>query len=299
MPARILVVGSANLDEFIQVENLPTDGATVFGTQTATLPGGKGLNQAVAAHRAGGDVDFVFSIGDDEAGKKLIAFLDSEGLRHRALLAQNLSSGRALITLDHQGRNQIIVLPGSNLDPTLATVELGQEPGYLVLQLEIGMDSVLALAQRAHESGWKVVLTPAPVSQLDVRTLEFVDLMVLNQSEIQEISGASTPIEGVGLLETKVGSIVLTLGEKGCLVSKANSFPVKIPAPVVAAVDSTGAGDTFCGYLVAELARGVDLVEAARTATAAAAISVQSAGASASIPTIEAVTAFLASNPAT
>lgn len=285
MAKPVLVVGSANWDEFFQVAELPSDGATIFGTQISASPGGKGLNQAIAAHRAGSNVRFGLSIGDDEAGEKLLSFLSDQQLPHDSILSADLPTGRALITIDSGGRNQIIVLPGANLNPQLSKFELGGEPGYLVLQLEIGMESVLNLAQRANAAGWKVVLTPAPVAQFDVRLLEFVDVLVMNKTESQEITGFSAPSEALRFLDGKVESVVITMGDQGCVISTSNSAPVKIPAKVVQVVDSTGAGDTFCGYLVAELAGGSDLVGAAQTATVAAALSVQVAGAAPSIPT--------------
>lgn len=285
MAAPILVVGSANWDEFFQVAELPTDGATIFGSQISASPGGKGLNQAIAAHRAGGNVKFGLSIGDDDAGEKLISFLSGQQLPHDSILSADLPTGRALITIDSGGRNQIVVLPGANLNPQLSKFELGGAPGYLVLQLEIGMESVLNLAQRASAAGCKVVLTPAPVAQFDSRVLEFIDVLVMNKTESQEITGFNTPGEAIRFLDGKVDSVVITMGDQGCIISTSKSAPVKLPAQVVQVFDSTGAGDTFCGYLVAELAGGSDLVSAAETATVAAALSVQLAGAAPSIPT--------------
>lgn len=284
MSLPVLVVGSANVDETFLVDALPTSGDTVFGRLVARSPGGKGLNQAIACHRAGAATRFVLSLGKDENSDFLQDYLSSEGLSKHVLIDPQNLTGRALITIDGSGSNQIIVLPGANLNPALGNWILDGNAGFLVLQLEIGHEANLRLAQTARNLGWKVVLTPAPVEQLDLELLELVDVLVLNESEAKKIFGVSEITDLEAFSERRCELIIVTLGERGSLVLESDKSAVHYPALEVEAKDTTGAGDTFCGYLAANLAMGKPLPDAIKLATAAAAISVQSVGAAASIP---------------
>lgn len=284
MSLPVLVVGSANVDEAFLVDALPSSGDTVFGRLITRSPGGKGLNQAIASHRAGATTSFVLSLGMDENSDFLQEYLSSEGLAKQVLFDSQNPTGRALIAIDGSGSNQIIVLPGANLNPALGNWIIDAQAGFLVLQLEIGREANLRLAQTARNLGWKVVLTPAPVEQLDRELLELVDVLVLNESEakkIFEISDVSN-LESTSRRPDQL--VIVTLGEGGCLVLESEKSAVHYPALEVTAKDTTGAGDTFCGYLAANLAMGKPVHDSIRLATAAAAISVQSVGAAASIP---------------
>lgn len=293
MKLPVLVVGSANVDEVFLVDSLPSSGETVFGRLVTRSPGGKGLNQAIASHRAGAKTSFVLSLGQDENSKFLQEYLLAEGLPIHTLHDSQNPTGRALIAVDDAGSNQIIVLPGSNLNSALGDSSIGGRAGFLVLQLEIGGEANLRLARAARDLGWKVVLTPAPVDQLSPALLEFVDLLVLNETEAQKIFGTSDLSELSASVRPKIGLVIVTLGHNGCLVLEPGKPATHYPAFEVETEDTTGAGDTFCGYLVANLALEKSLTESIKYATAASAISVQSVGAAASIPKITEVEEML------
>ena len=289
----VLVVGSANVDEVFLVDSLPSSGDTVFGRLVTRSPGGKGLNQAIASHRAGARTSFVLSLGKDENSKFLQEYLFSEGLSVQALLDPQNPTGRALIAIDGAGSNQIIVLPGSNLNPALGDSTIEGEAGYLVLQLEIGGEANLRLARAARNLGWKVVLTPAPVDQLSPELLRLVDVLVLNESEAMKIFEISDLSDIAAISKPTMELVIVTLGQRGCLVLESDKSAVHYPAFEVAAKDTTGAGDTFCGYFAANLAMGKSVHDSIQLATAAAAISVQSIGAAASIPSVAEVEQML------
>lgn len=284
MSLPVVIVGSANVDEVLFVDPLPNSGDTVFGQLAARTPGGKGLNQAIASHRAGANTRLVISLGEDENAKFLEDFLNEQGLPTQVHTDSNTPTGRALIAVDDLGNNQIVVLPGSNLNPSLGDSPLNGDSGYLVLQLEIGFEANLKLAEAARELGWKVVLTPAPVSQFRPELFGLVDILILNETEAKQILN----ISDIGDLENgsqwPIDLIIVTLGNRGCVVVQGDKPAVQYPAFEVEPKDTTGAGDTFCGYLVANLALGRSLSEAVQFATAAAAIAVQSLGAAGSIP---------------
>lgn len=287
----VIVVGSANVDFSTSVMALPKSGDTVFGTGLARTPGGKGLNQAVALHRAGAHTKFVFSVGDDSEAAFLREFITQEGLSSEVLVSRPYPTGRAFIFVDALGENQIVVLPGANLSTDLADVDIDDGEGYLVLQLEIGYDSNLALAKKARRAGRQVVLTPAPVSELSLELLGFVDILVLNEAEAMKVSGRKTLSTASEKLRELVGTVVITLGARGSAIYAPGYNGEMVPAPEVSALDTTGAGDTFCGYLVATLAQGASLKVAAEFASSAAALAVQRPGAASGVPTFSEVRA--------
>lgn len=280
----VLVVGSANIDLTVTLDRLPVEGDTVFGTVSSIMPGGKGLNQAIAIHRAGSDCSFTFCTGVDAEADFLEEFLESNLVKATQIKSQDLATGRAHIYVSSSGENQIVVIPGSNFAGELANTEVFGEPGFLVLQLEIGLTSNLTLAERAKLSGWKVVLTPAPVSHFSADFLPFVDILVTNQNEALQISAKESVEEAGAHLSMLIETVIITLGSEGSMIFESGRPAVHVPARVVRPVDTTGAGDAFCGYLVAMLSQGLSTLEAAKIATVAASISVQSPGAAPSIP---------------
>jgi ribokinase len=280
----ITVIGSANCDYSIFMHRLPKPGETVFASDSARFAGGKGLNQAIAAHRAAGHVRFQFAHGDDDDGSFLIEFLSTQGMHHMPCVDRQLPTGNAYILVDEGGENQIVVLPGANYSPKLHDVSLETGPGFLVLQLEIGHDNNLFLAGQAKRTGWKVVLTPAPSSEFDPEILSKVDILTLNEAEAVHIGGDSDFMASGVALSQKVQSVYLTRGASGVSVFEAGEFIGHVDAMAVSSVDATGAGDTFCGYLVAGLSQGLSAMEAAKLATVAAGLAVQAMGASDSVP---------------
>jgi ribokinase len=280
----IAVVGSVNADYSVFMKKLPLPGETVLASESGRFAGGKGLNQAVAIHRAGGDVTFQFAVGDDDDGEFLTNFLSEQKVVFSRILDSGTATSKAFILVDQDGENQIAVVPGANYSPKLKEQSFQEGPGLLVLQLEIGNENNLVVAALAKKAGWKVVLTPAPSSEFDPKLLEFVDIITLNETEVTQLVGA-TDFESAGAeLSKLVGLVFVTRGAQGVSVFADGQFMGNVNAMSVDAIDATGAGDTFCGYAVAGLAQGLTPLEAAELGTVAAGISVQSRGASNSIP---------------
>lgn len=266
------------------MKKLPLPGETVLAFDSGRFAGGKGLNQAVAIHRAGGDVTFQFAVGDDDDGEFLTNFLSEQKVVFSRILDSGTATSKAFILVDQDGENQIAVVPGANYSPKLKEQSFQKGPGLLVLQLEIGNENNLVVAALAKKAGWKVVLTPAPSSEFDPKLLEFVDIITLNETEVTQLVGA-TDFESAGAeLSKLVGLVFVTRGAQGVSVFADGQFMGNVNAMSVDAIDATGAGDTFCGYAVAGLAQGLTPLEAAELGTVAAGISVQSRGASNSIP---------------
>jgi len=266
------------------MKKLPLPGETVVASDSGRFAGGKGLNQAVAIHRAGGDVTFQFAVGDDDDGEFLTNFLSEQKVVFSRILDSGTATSKAFILVDQEGENQIAVVPGANYSPKLQEQSFQDGPGLLVLQLEIGNENNLVVAALAKKAGWKVVLTPAPSSEFDPKLLEFIDIITLNETEVTQLAGA-TDFESAGAeLSKLVGLVFVTRGAQGVSVFADGQFLGNVDAMVVDAIDATGAGDTFCGYAVAGLAQGLTPLEAAELGTVAAGISVQSRGASNSIP---------------
>ena len=280
----IAVVGSVNADYSVFMKKLPLPGETVLASDSGRFAGGKGLNQAVAIHRAGGDVTFQFAVGDDDDGEFLTNFLSEQKVDFSRILDSGTATSKAFILVDQDGENQIAVVPGANYSPKLREQSFQEGPGLLVLQLEIGNKNNLVVAALAKKAGWKVVLTPAPSSEFDPKLLEFVDIITLNETEVTQLVGA-TDFESAGAELSKfVGLVFVTRGAQGVSVFADGQFLGNVDAMAIVAIDATGAGDTFCGYAVAGLAQGLTPLEAAELGTVAAGISVQSRGASNSIP---------------
>ena len=280
----IAVVGSVNADYSVFMKKLPLPGETVVAFESGRFAGGKGLNQAVAIHRAGGDVTFQFAVGDDDDGKFLTNFLEDQNLVFSRILETSTPTSKAFILVDQEGENQIAVVPGANYSPKLKEQSFQDGPGLLVLQLEIGNDNNLVVAALAKKAGWKVVLTPAPSSEFDSKLLEFIDIITLNETEVTQIAGGADFKSAGAELSKSVGLVFVTQGAQGVSVFADGQHLGHVDAMAVDSIDATGAGDTFCGYVVAGLAQGLTPLEAAELGTVAAGISVQSRGASNSIP---------------
>lgn len=294
MSKKILVIGSSNTDMTIKGDRLPVPGETVTGGVFYMGPGGKGANQAVAARRLGGDVSFICKVGRDIFGDSALEGYKKEGIDISHAMRSDKASGTALILVDKTGENCISVASGANADITPddidSVADVIRSAGYLILQLEIPVESVLRAAKIAHEAGVYVILNPAPARELPEELFKYISLMTPNRTETAFMSGQEVKDEAT--LETAVAKLrdygvqdfVVTLGSEGSLVFKGGKAE-KIPSLKVKAVDATAAGDTFCGALCVGLSEGLDLGEAARFATKAAAITVQRMGAQASIPT--------------
>jgi ribokinase len=291
MSGGVCVVGSINLDLVVAVERLPAPGETVVGGDHEALPGGKGANQAVAAARLGRQTALVGRVGDDDAGRRLVAALRAEGVDVSAVAVDPAApTGIALIAVDARGENAIVVSPGANARVAADDVERARESlagaGVTLLQQEIPADAVAAAVR---VSRGLVVLNPAPARPVPRDLLERVDVLVPNRGELAALAGAAPPAgagEAAALAASLDGprAIVVTLGAAGAVVV-ADGRSERVPAPDVEVVDTTGAGDAFCGALADALARGAEVVEATRHAVRAASLSVRRRGAQAGMPT--------------
>ena len=289
----ILVVGSSNTDMTVKTKYLPKPGETVLGNEFTMGPGGKGANQAVAASRLGGEVKFICKVGRDIFGDNAIAHYVDEKLDTAGILRSDLPSGVALISVDEKAENSIVVASGANGDLDEADIETSRKDlencGILLLQLEIPVPSVLKAAKIAHEAGAMVVLNPAPACPLPDEVFRYVDLFIPNQTELGNYSGIDTADvagaeKAAAAMQAKgVGKLIVTMGSKGALICEGGPS-VFVPAKKVKAVDTTAAGDTFCGALCVAISEGKSLREAAEFACSAAALTVQKMGAQNSIP---------------
>jgi len=290
---KILVIGSSNTDMTIKAEKLPVPGETILGGQFVMGPGGKGANQAVAAKRLGGNVEFICKVGRDIFGENALAGYRKEGMDISHVLYSNEASGVALILVDGTGENVISVAPGANGDITVEDIDSVADvirgADYLILQLEVTIAAVLRAAQIAHEAGVYVILNPAPACKLPEEIFKYISLITPNQTESAIMSGVDVKDEESRNVAIKafndmgVKDVVVTLGSKGSLVCTEGTQTF-VPALKVKAVDATAAGDTFCGGLCVALSQGKTLVEAAEFATKASALTVQKMGAQDAIP---------------
>lgn len=273
---QVCVVGSANLDLVASATRLPAPGETVLGHGYHEHPGGKGLNQAVAAARAGASTTLVSAVGVDAASDVLLAVMDADGIDHRHVARlHDYPTGRALIGVADSGENSIIVVPGAN-----GRVHVGALPDALVVlaQLEVPLDAIRAAFTTARSLGATTVLNPAPAASLPLDLLALCDVVVPNEHEVELLGGVEA------LIEAGVRAIVVTRGAAGAeLHSRGRVHPVE-PFHVTP-VDTTGAGDTFCGALCARIAAGDEMLDALEYAAAAAALSTTRPGAVPSIPT--------------
>jgi ribokinase len=288
------------MDLVVQVPHHPGPGETVLGSDYATYPGGKGANQAVAAARAGAQVEMWGAVGSDEFGRLLQENLEHNGVDTRHLRQLEGPSGLALITVDPGGQNRIVVSPGANGRYLPEHLPPFTPAALLLLQLEIPLPTVQAAAEQASAQGIPILLNPAPIVPLPGSLLRRVRYLVLNESEAAAL--AQLPVEtpaqaekvAQALQRQGIPTVIVTLGGAG-LVWADGGESGYLPAHPVAVVDTTAAGDSFCGALAACLATGKPLREALRFANAAAALAVTRAGAQPSLPQRSEIEAFLAS----
>ncbi|MEV1333023.1 ribokinase [Micromonospora costi] len=303
MSARVVVVGSANLDLVVTSPQLPRPGETVLGGDFRTVPGGKGANQAVAAARAGAICDFVGAVGDDAFGVQLRESLAGSGVGVRGLRTVPGPSGVALIAVDRSAENFIVVAPGANG----AVTDLGAEDRatiagaeVLLLQLEVPLSTVVQAADWARAEGTTVVLNAAPAATLPAELLDLVDVLVVNEHEAATVAGAASADPAVLLdaLLALVPRVVLTLGARGAAYADRRGLRLEVPAPRIEAVDTTAAGDAFTGALAVSWAeRGGAISEetvaaSLRWACAAGAACAQRPGASTALPERAAIDAL-------
>ncbi|UVL76662.1 ribokinase [Pseudomonas putida] len=295
MNAKVVVVGSLNMDLVARAQRLPRAGETLPGESFFTVPGGKGANQAVAVARLGGSVAMIGNVGDDDYGRQLHRALYVEGIDCQGVsTCPGMSSGVALITVDAASQNCIVIIPGGNGLLTPQSVQrfdaLLQAAEVVICQLEVPADTVAWTLTRAHELGKQVILNPAPATgPLPADWFARIDYLTPNESEAEALTGVAVTDQdgarraGERLLQLGAGKVIITLGAQGALLVTAKGHQ-HFPAPVVQPLDTTAAGDTFIGGFAAGLVRGLEEGEAIAFGQRAAALSVTRAGAQPSIP---------------
>jgi ribokinase len=303
MTKPIVVVGSINLDLVARAATIPRPGETLIGDSFLTFHGGKGANQAVAAARLGHPATMLGNVGEDSFGEELRGALRESGVSVEAIGTTPGASGVALILISAAGQNSIVVVPGANA--LLSPVQLErhaallQGAGILLAQLEIPLESVEFLAAFAERNSIPFLLDPAPARDLPSSLLRRVTWLTPNETEADTLLDATSlsannPIEAAKALSAKgPRNVILKLGSRGCILVAERQPPESIPAFVVNPVDTTAAGDAFAGGFAVALLRGSTPQEAARFASAVAAISVTRHGAQPSMPTNTEVLAFL------
>lgn len=294
-PRRIAVVGSLNVDFVVPVPTLPAPGETTLGGDHLRLAGGKGANQAVAAARLGQQVDLVGRVGDDDLGRWLLHEIRKAGVDVEGVLpTTDVPTGVALIVVDEAGQNAIAVSPGANGRLSSGDVAAARDrlvgADVVMAQLEVPLDTVEAALGVATGT---VLLNPAPARPLSSTVLDRVDVLVPNRHELASLLGAPVPrsLKDVERLTRRLPAtcdVVVTLGEQGSLVMSQGDAE-HVPVTTVETVDTTGAGDAFCGGLADALVKGADLLAAARWASRVAGVSTSRWGAQASLPTREEV----------
>ena len=284
---KIFVLGSMNMDMVMQAERLPLAGETIRGTGFFLNAGGKGANQAVAVKRSGGALKFCACVGDDVFGERLINTLreyevDTENVR----TIDGTSSGLAQITVVN-GDNRIILYGGANecLDAEVAERFLAEavKGDIFLTQLETAPAVVLRSLETAKARGMQTILNPAPAQNFSSEMLKFTDILIPNETEAMSISGKTDIEEAVLALSERVKEVIVTVGDKGCICSRGGSVSLH-PCPQVSVVDTTAAGDTFCGAFAARLGKGYSMEESVGYALKAASLAVTKRGALQSIP---------------
>ncbi len=290
---KIIVIGSANTDMVVKSKSLPLPGETLMGGTFFMHAGGKGANQAVAAARLGGHVTLVAKLGDDIFGKQTIAGLQKENINTDYVFTDPVApSGTAIIMVNEEGENCIVVAPGANanlLPADIETVKNITEAAIILMQLEIPMETIEAVAIDAKANNQKIIINPAPAQALSDALLNGLFLVTPNETEAALLTGVTVTDEVTAsvaadvFLKKGVQNVVITLGRQGAFFKNAD-LTFKISAPIVTAVDTTAAGDTFSGALAVAITEGMDWEQAIGFAIEAASISVTRMGAQPSVP---------------
>jgi len=296
---RVFVAGSINMDVVAKTERHPSPGETVLGSALQMIPGGKGANQALASARLDMETVLVGCVGTDLFGSELCTFLEKSGLNLKHVKrVEKTGTGTALIVVNQHGENTIVVVPGANASLSPADVHSidCSRNDILVAQFEIPLPTVMAFFELGKSRGTISVLNPAPAQHVPSTLLALTDVIVLNETELQLLTGQQVTLKNAADCCSKLQAfpqqvVVLTLGKEGVLAI-ADLEIIRVPGHSVNAVDTTGAGDCFVGALAGRLALGLPLEQAITFANKAAALSVQRFGAGTSMPTLREVELF-------
>ena len=292
----VAIVGSANMDIVCYVHIVPGPGATVQGDRYVTGFGGKGANQAIMASRCGCEVHFVGSVGDDSFGHQIVDNFKEAGIRAESLaLSRTSNTGVAHIWVESDnGENRIVIIPGANLDidkaKAIHAIESMSNLKVVLGQCEIKQEITLAAFQAAKRRGCVTILNPAPFQSLSEELLSVTDWLIPNETEFEQLHPEKKFPSSNDILRTirPSGNTIVTLGAEGAAIIRENDENIiRVPTSKVKSVDTTGAGDCFCGSFAALLASGKNCDDAAAKACQAAAVSVSRFGAQASYPTTQ------------
>lgn len=303
MPPRIVVIGSINMDIVIDSERMPREGETVIGSDLRFFPGGKGANQAVAAARLGAETFMVGRVGNDSFGESLRAGLIREGINcDHVITDHTAASGTALIVINPRGNNSILVAPGSSQNVSPADVDsatdLIRRADAVLMQFEIPLETVAYAAEQGQTHSVLTLIDAGPAKSCPPELLTKADIVSPNETEAEALVGIpitnlpSAEKAATRLVQMGVKTVVLKLGDKGCLVAR-EGYRGHCPAFRVSPVDTTAAGDAFTAALGVEMAKGEPLERAVRFANAAGALSTLKPGAQPSMPTRQEVLNFL------
>ena len=293
---KITVVGSYNVGLFFKGQVMPGTGETVICDSFTEGGGGKGSNQAIACSKLGGSTRLVARIGGDKYGKDALDMYDRYGISVEGIIVdETIHTGMSVIIIDRQGNNMICVVPGANFNLSRADIDRNTElfsESYIVgFQLENNFDIVEYGLRKAHEAGARTLLDPAPARKIPEELMQYIYIMKPNEHEASLITGIevtdydSAENAGRWFIERGVNTAIITLGEKGCVLVK-EGMSGRFSAPVVKAVDTTGAGDCFSGALMAAMANGAECDEAIKFANKAAAYTVQYTGVVEALPSL-------------
>ncbi len=297
----ICVIGSLNMDLVVNVDTMPKPGQTIIGSNFKEVPGGKGANQAVAMARLNGNVSMIGKGGEDGFGQTLINSLKNDKVDTTYIQTSKGATGVALITVDKNAQNSIVVSPGANFevkeDDIDNNIEAIKNSDIVVLQLETPLNTIKYALNKAKELNKYTILNPAPAVKLDDEIIKNVDLLTPNETELEIISGVSIETEediqkaAQIMIEKGVKELIVTLGSKGSLyINKEKSMFKK--AYKVEAVDTTAAGDSYTGALAVALSQDKNIEDAMDFASKVGALSVLKEGAQSSLPTLEDVKNF-------
>lgn len=303
---KVLVIGSLNMDMTVKVEELPKLGETIFGNDFYESCGGKGANQAVAVSKLGMKTEMIGMVGKDSQGEKLIQNLNKYGIISDNVIKSDELTGRAIITVDKKGDNNIIVIPGSNFKITKEHIQAKQDviasSDVVILQNEIPSETVEFSLLKAKELGKITIFNPAPARKLSGEVFKNTDYLILNETEMEEIFeikfNDEEYTEKISIKKKEYGikNIILTLGDKGSILFSEDNNIKKYDVYKVKAVDTTAAGDSFIGAFTMKICEIGNPDEAIKYATAVSAIVVTRQGAQDSIPTREEIEKFIEEN---
>lgn len=295
----ITVFGSINVDLVIRVERMPRPGETIRGSDYRLIPGGKGANQALAARRAGAEVKLIGAVGSDSIADIALAELEPAGVGLANVRRMDGASGMAIVTVDQNGENAIVVSPGANAHASASGFELGGEGDTLLLQMLLPIEESVSAARRARDAGARTILSIAPFRPVKIAQLEAFAVVIVNEHEAADLA-ASYGIGGgdeatiVAALSKHLDrTVIATLGSAGAVASQGGDV-FRVPALPVDVIDTTGAGDAFAGALAAFLDEGMSLQDAMRMAAVAGSLACTRHGAQPSFPTRDEISAAAA-----